>query len=112
MGVIMFGSFNLTDLLFVGSGIAFREVFLFAAGVTRLGPPPERPPWLPALMLALASAEACSAYTSLVLQAVFFRLHYAPWYIVLHVGVAGFLYPLLGVYLGRSLGRSLRQVHP
>ena len=63
------------------------------------------------LLLALGLADAASTFTSLALQAVFYRLFFAEWYIVLQVGVTGFLYTALGVYLGRSLGMNLRKVH-
>jgi hypothetical protein len=111
MGGVLFGSFGLTDVLFVGSAIAFREILLFGFGVTRLGPPGPKPPKLVPMMLALGLADAASTFTSLALQALFYRLFFAEWYIFLQVVVTGFLYTALGVYLGRSLGISLRRVH-
>jgi hypothetical protein len=111
MGGVLFGSFGLTDVLFVGSAIAFREILLFGFGVTRFNPPGPKPPRLVPMMLALGLADAASTFTSLALQAVFYRLFFAEWYIFLQVMVTGFLYTALGVYLGRSLGISLRRVH-
>lgn len=111
MGGIMFGTFGLTDLLFVGAGLAFREVFLLAFGVTRFHPTSEPPRLLP-MMLALGLADAATTFTNLALFAVLYRLFYAHWFIVMNVGVTGFLYTCVGVYLGRSLGRSLREVRP
>ena len=111
MGGVLFGSFGLTDLLFVGSAIAFREILLWSFGVTRFGPADSKPPKLVAMILALGLADAASTFTSLALQAVFYRLFFADWYIFLQVVVTGFCYTALGVYLGRSLGMSLRKVH-
>ncbi|NQU42607.1 hypothetical protein HQ520_04935, partial [bacterium] len=110
MGAILFGSVGLTDLLFIGSAIAFREILLFVFGVTRFGTR-EKPPRLVPMMLALGLADAASAFTSLALFAVFYRLFYADWYIALNVIVTGFLYTCIGVFLGRRLGLSLRKVH-
>lgn len=112
MGGILFGSFGLTDLLFVGSAIAFREVFLLLFRVTHFGATPARPPAILPMMLALGLASAASTFTNLALFAVLYRLFYANWYVVLNVGVTGFLYTVIGVYLGKSLGLSLRQVRP
>lgn len=110
MGGIMFGSFGLTDILFVGSAIAFREVLLFVFGVTRFRDGDRGPPNILAMMLALGLADAASTFTSLALHSVFYRLFFADWFIVLQVGVTGFLYTMLGVFLGRSLGMRLREV--
>ena len=41
-----------------------------------------------------------------------YRLFYANWYVILNVGVTGFLYTVIGVYLGKGLGLSLRKVRP
>ena len=111
MGAILFGSFGLTDILFIGSAIAFREVLLYAFGVTSLRRTPARPPNVAAMMVALGLAEAAAMFTSLALQGVFYRMFFANWYIILQVGVTGLAYTALGVYMGRSLGRSLRRVH-
>jgi hypothetical protein len=111
MGGVLFGSFGLTDVVFVGSSIAFRETLLLTFGVTRFGPAGAKPPNLVAMMLALGLADAAGTFTSLALQAVFYRLFFAPWYIFLQVAVTGFVYTAIGVYLGRSLGMSLRRVH-
>ena len=111
MGGILFGSFGLTDLLFVGSAIAFREVLLFAFRVTHMGTPsPPRPPAFVAMAVALGLADAASTFTNLALSGVFYRLFYANWYIVMNVTVTGFLYTVIGVYLGRNLAISLRKV--
>lgn len=110
MGAILFGTFGLTDFLFVGSAIAFRETLLFVFGVTHVGPGPERAPRVLPMMLALGLADAASLFTGLALFSVLYRLFYANWYIALNVGVTGFLYTAIGVYLGRSLGLGLRRV--
>jgi len=112
MGGILFGSFGLTDLLFVGSAIAFREGFLLLFRVTHFGATPARPPAIVPMMLALGLASAASTFTNLALFAVLYRLFYANWYVILNVGVTGFLYTVIGVYLGKSLGLSLRKVRP
>jgi len=111
MGGVLFGSFGLTDVIFVGSSIAFRETLLFAFGVTRLTPARQKPPNLLAMMLALGLADAAGTFTSLAVQAVFYRLFFAGWYVFLQVAVTGFAYTAIGVYLGKSLGMSLRRVH-
>ncbi len=111
MGAIMFGSFSAMDLLFIGSAIAFRELFLLLFGVTRFSGRETRAPKLLPMMLALALADAFSTFTNLVLQAIFYRLFFADWYILLQVVVTGFCYTLVGVWLGRRLGLSLRKVH-
>lgn len=110
MGCIMLGSFGLTDILFLGSGIAFRELFLFVFGVTRFRQPVGQPRIVP-MMIALGIADAASTFTSITLHVVFYRLYFADWYIMLNVIVTGFLYTVIGVYLGRPLGQSLRKVH-
>lgn len=110
MGGILFGSFGLTDILFLGSGIAFREMLLFTFGVTHFKQP-TRPPAIVPMMLALGIADAASTFTSLTLNAVFYRLYFADWYIFLNVFITGFFYTTIGVYLGKSLGQSLRKVH-
>jgi hypothetical protein len=109
MGGILFGSFGLTDILFLGSGIAFREILLFGFGVTRFKQPTRQPAIVP-MMLALGLADAASTFTSLTLHVVFYRLYFADWYILLNVVVTGFLYTVIGVYLGKPLGQSLRKV--
>jgi len=111
MGGVLFGSFGLTDVIFVGSSIAFRETLLLAFGVTRFGPARAKPPSLLPMMLALGLADAAGTFTSLALQAVFYRLFFANWYVFLQVVVTGFAYTAIGVYLGKSLGMSLRKVH-
>lgn len=111
MGGVLFGSFGLTDVIFVGSSIAFRETLLFAFGVTRFSSARAKPPNLLAMMLALGLADAAGTFTSLALQAVFYRLFFAGWYVFLQVAVTGFAYTAIGVYLGKSLGMSLRKVH-
>jgi len=111
MGAILFGSFGLTDLLFVGSAIAFREILLYVFGVTRRKPGDTQPPPLVPMMLALGLADAAAIFTSLALFAIFYRLFYANWYILLNAGVTGFLYTCVGVYFGRKLGLGLRKVH-
>jgi len=111
MGGILFGAFGLTDLLFVGSAIAFREVFLVLFRVTSFSKQ-SRTPALAPMMLALGLADAASTFTSLALFAVLYRLYYADWYIAMNVVVTGFLYTIIGVYLGRGLGQGLRRVRP
>lgn len=111
MGAVMFGSFGFVDLLFVGSALAFRELFLFLFGVTHFSATRNPPRW-GRMMLSLGLADAVSTFTSLALFAVFYRLFYANWYIGMQVLVTGFLYTVIGVFLGRSLGTSLRKVHP
>ncbi|MDO5575788.1 MAG: hypothetical protein Q4F84_01805 [Fibrobacter sp.] len=110
MGGILFGSFGLTDILFTGSGIAFKEILLLGFGVTKFRQSSRQPSIVP-MMLALGIADAASTFTSLTLHTVFYRLYFADWYILLSVIVTGFLYTVIGVFLGKSLGQSLRKVH-
>lgn len=110
MGGILFGSFGLTDILFTGSGIAFREILLLGFGVTKFRQSSRQPSIVP-MMLALGIADAASTFTSLTLHTVFYRLYFAEWYILLNVIVTGFIYTVIGVFLGKSLGQSLRKVH-
>ena len=95
----------------MGSAIAFREILLYVFGVTRRKPGDTQPPPLVPMMLALGLADAAAIFTSLALFAIFYRLFYANWYILLNAGVTGFLYTCVGVYFGRKLGLSLRKVH-
>ncbi|MBN2527885.1 MAG: hypothetical protein JXR76_15960 [Deltaproteobacteria bacterium] len=111
MGGILFGSFGLSDILFTGSTIAFREILLFSMRVTKMTPSSEYIPSIVPMMLALGIADAMSTFTSLTLHSVFYRLFFADWYIVLNVVVTGFFYTVIGVYWGRTLGRNLRKVH-
>jgi hypothetical protein len=78
--------------------------------VTKFRQTADAPAIIP-MMIALGLADAASTFTSLTLNAVFYRLFFANWYIMLNVFVTGFIYTLIGVYLGRPLGHSLRKVH-
>ncbi len=111
MGGIMFGSFGVTDILFTGSSIAFRELLLFLFGVTKFKSRHVHLPRLLPLILALGLADAASTYTSLILHSVFYRLFFADWYFILQVGITGFVYTAFGVIMGQSLGKNLRKVH-
>ncbi len=111
MGGIMFGSFGITDILLTGSSIAFKELFLFGFGITSFRPVHTQPPNILLMMIALGLADAASTFTSLVLHSVFYRLFFANWYFILQVGITGFLYTALGVYLGKIMGENLRKVH-
>ncbi len=109
MSSILFGAFSLTGLLFIGNTIAFREILLYVFGITR-GTSWHKAPKLLPLMVSLGIADAASTFTSLTLHTFFYRLFFADWYILLQVGVTGFAYTALGVYLGRGLGASLKKV--
>jgi hypothetical protein len=110
MGGILFGSFGFTDILYHGSGIAFREILLLVFGITHFRQSDREPAIFP-MMLALGIAGAASTFTSLTLNSVFYRLYFADWYILLNVVVTGFFYTAIGVYLGKKLGRNLRKVN-
>ncbi|GEM_PF-2300668 len=113
MGMVLFGSFGILELVFVSSSIAFRELALLIFGVTSFGARERKnTPCLPAMAVALGIADAATTFTSLVLQAVFYRLFFATWYVFLQVFVTGFLYTAIGVLLSRRLGMSLRRVQP
>lgn len=110
MGGIMFGSFGIVDLLFVGSAAAFKELLLLLFGVTSIKAKDNAPSVL-RILAALSLADALSAFTSITLNAIFYRLYFAEWYIFLQVVVTGFCYTAIGVLLGSSLGKDLRKVH-
>ncbi len=109
MSGILFGSFTLTNFIMIINTIAFREILLYIFGITRGNSWHKNPKIIP-LMLALGIADAASGFTSLTLNTFFYRMFYAEWYIFLQVIVTGFCYTALGVYLGKSLGLSLRKV--
>jgi len=105
MGGFLFGGFRITDPFFVGARLFVLEFFLFVfrayardrAGAARL-------------VLALSLADAVNTAISLLLHMTFYRLFFPGWFILLSVGVKGFLYTLIGAILGVRVGRLLLRV--
>ncbi|MCK6529021.1 hypothetical protein L6R50_16160 [Myxococcota bacterium] len=109
------GGVSPTGLLFLGTAVALQESLLWVAGVTRgRWAEPGTPflaQWIP-LAAALTTASAASAFASLALHSVLYRLFFAPWYVALVVLVPSGLYVVIAAAVGLRLGRGLREVAP
>lgn len=110
------GQISPVDVLFVGSALGYKELWLYGMGVTRgaglgLYERIEQAPraTLLRLGLALVGASAMTAVTSLALHSAFYRLFYAEWYwgLTLLVAVLG---PIPGIVWGIRLGQGLNRV--
>ncbi|GAB4316070.1 MAG: hypothetical protein Kow0059_08440 [Candidatus Sumerlaeia bacterium] len=118
IGGVFFGSFNPLDFLLVGSGILYKEALLRFTGAVRGLSPTSLPAPAPGptagfvwrVAVALGLAEACSTFTSLALQMVFYRLYFADWYIWAVVVVQSFGYIMLGVWLSRGLAQLVHRL--
>lgn len=106
---IMFGGFQLTDILFTGTGIVAKEAAFYASGLTRRG---EGFNWsTPAvirLALCLSAADAFITLTGLYLHMVLFRLYFADWYIYMTLGVNSLLYTFAATFMGWRFSERLR----
>ncbi len=102
MGCILFGGFRFTDPFFLGARLLVLEVFVYLANKARYR--------AKALIFALAVADALNTAISLLLHMAFYRLFFPSWYIWLSVLVKGFLYTLLGAFLGVQTGKLLQKV--
>lgn len=58
-------------------------------------------------ILLLAAANTIVSWAGFQLSIVVFRMFYADWYLWLSVVLGGFVYAVLGAWLGRKIGRSL-----
>ncbi len=104
MSGIIFGGFGILDILFVGSRLAYQEGLLYLLGVTRKQDVEHHKF---SLMLSLAIADSLMTATVLILYAVFYRLFYPTWYIILAVIIKGFFYTLIGSRIGLMFGTRL-----
>lgn len=109
------GGVSPTGLLFLGTGVALQESLLWIAGVTRgrWAEPGANflAQWIP-LAAALTAASGATAFASLALHSVLYRLFFAPWYVALVVLVPSGLYVAFAAAVGLRLGRGLREVAP
>jgi hypothetical protein len=58
----------------------------------------------------LGLVDASVAFIQFVEMKLLYRLMYADWYIITMMIVIGFLYTVIGCYIGRYLGRNLKKV--
>ena len=108
------GSFNPTDVLFVGARIAWLEGLLWLWGLTSSGRWRRESRvrrWL-RLAGAFGLASVASSATGLVLSAVLFRLYYAAWYVGLVLAGPGFGYVVVACWPATRFADSLRRVEP
>lgn len=110
LGWLALGGMQPADLLFVGCHALWLEGSLRAFGVTRADP--QWKPGTPSLLAAIVVAGLLSVLTGISLHVVLYRLHFAPWYVLLAVVLQGVVYPSLGVILARPLTRALREIAP
>lgn len=109
-GVLM-GTIGPPDLIYTGAAIAVGEGFAWLSGITR-GRPERSGPSIgfASLVLAFAPGSALLTLAGLWLHTVLYRLHFATWYVLLQVGLPGFLYVVVACGLAVSFARSLREV--
>lgn len=108
------GSFSATDVIYVGSSVAFGEGFAWMAGPSRLrhwGEESEGRRWI-RLSLAFGGASLFSTVTGFWIQMVFYRLYYAPWYLLMQAVLIGGLYPLMASRIAARLVGQLQRVAP
>ncbi|MEC4684497.1 MAG: hypothetical protein VST71_02025 [Nitrospirota bacterium] len=106
---IMFGGFQLTDILFTGTGIVAKEAAFYMSGLTRKG---ENFRWnTPSvfyLALYLCVADAFITLTGLYLHMVLFRLYFADWYIYMTLIVNSLLYTFAATFMGWRFSDRLK----
>ncbi len=100
LGGVTFGLFTPMVVLYTGTTVLLLE------GGFRL----VRGRGLLAWAVALGICDAVAVYVDFQLSILFYRLFYADWYIVLRIGIEGFIYTFIGVLLGARLGRGLWRV--
>jgi len=106
---IMFGGFQLTDILFTGTGIVAKEAAFYASGLTRRGEAFRwNTPGVLFLALCLCAADAFITLTGLYLHMVLFRLYFADWYIWMTLAVNSLLYTFAATFMGRRFSERLR----
>ncbi len=106
---IMFGGFQLADILFTGTGIVAKEAAFYVSGVTRKG---EGFQWsgrsLVYLAVSLSLADAFITVTGLYLHMVLFRLYFADWYIYMNIIINSLLYTSVATFAGRRFSDRLK----
>lgn len=109
---LAFGSFSVTDLLFLGTRIACLEGALWAVGLTRGGAWRDQPRWSRWLRLSsgFAVASLVSTVTALLLHVVLYRLFFAGWYVAMMLALPGFLYVVIACWLAVGFADALREV--
>jgi len=106
---IMFGGFQLTDILFTGTGIVAKEAAFYASGLTRKGEGFRwNTPSVFCLALCLCAADAFITLTGLYLHMVLFRLYFADWYIYMTLIVNSLLYTFATTFMGRRFSDRLK----
>ncbi len=103
-GVLM-GTVGPPDLIYTGAAIAIGEAFAYLSGVTR-----GRPLSFARLALAFGPSSALLTLAGLWIHTVLYRLHFATWYVLLQVGLPGFVYVLVACGFAVPFARSLREV--
>lgn len=111
-GVLM-GTIGPPDLIYTGAAIAVGEGFAWLSGITRGRPGrsgASTSVGFASLVLAFAPGSALLTLAGLWLHTVLYRLHFATWYVLLQVGLPGFLYVVVACGLAVPFARSLREV--
>ena len=109
---LTFGALHPTDLLYLGSAIAFLEAGAWLSGLTRDGAWRDAPPltrWL-RLTLGLGCANIGATAAGLVVTATLYRLYLADWYVVSLLALPGFAWVAVGCALAVPFASSLRDV--
>ncbi len=106
---IMFGGFQLTDILFTGTGIVVKEAAFYMSGLTRKGGNFRwNTPSVFYLALYLCVADAFITLTGLYLHMVLFRLYFADWYIYMTLIVNSLLYTFAATFMGWRFSDRLK----
>ncbi|HJN74184.1 MAG TPA: hypothetical protein QGF58_09655 [Myxococcota bacterium] len=109
---LMLGTFQVTDLLFVGGRVFWLEGFLWLAGITRQSGWLDEVPWRRWLRLSfgLGLASAFTSATGVVLMVTLYRLFLADWFVIALVSGPGFLYVVLACLIAVPFADSLRRI--
>lgn len=106
---IMFGGFQLADILFTGTGIVAKEAAFYVSGLTRKG---EGFSWSRRSVFCLAAclslADAFITLTGLYLHMVLFRLYFADWYIYLNIVINSLIYTSAATFTGWRFSDRLK----
>lgn len=111
MRALTLGSFHPVDLLYLGSAVAWLELWLWLSGCTR-GEAwrDRRTEAFLRLSVGLGVANVCATATALVVSVVAYRLYFADWYVALILALPGFAYVVLGCALAVGFAAGLRRV--
>ena len=109
---LTFGALHPTDLLYLGSAVAFLEAAAWASGLTRA------PAWRDAsrlerfarLAIGLGAANVAATAAGLVVSATLYRLYLATWYVGGLLLLPGLLYVAVGCALAVPFAEGLREV--